>query len=49
MPPARSAATRQTVLEALNAVPMTEANAAQRRVWIAVTLAMCSPEFLIQK
>ena len=44
-----SAATRQTVLEALNAVPMTEANAAQRRVWIAVTLAMCSPEFLIQK
>ncbi|MCH2240865.1 MAG: DUF1800 domain-containing protein [Aquabacterium sp.] len=44
-----SASTRQTIVEAVAAVPMTEANAAQRRVWIAVTLAMCSPEFLIQK
>jgi uncharacterized protein (DUF1800 family) len=44
-----SAATRDTILQAVNAVGLSEANAAKRRVWIAVTLAMASPEFLIQK
>lgn len=44
-----STSTRQTILDAVNAVGMSEANAAKRRVWIAVTLAMASPEYLIQK
>ncbi|MFZ5519665.1 MAG: DUF1800 domain-containing protein [Pseudomonadota bacterium] len=44
-----STSTRDTILGAVNAVPMTEADAAKRRVWIAVTLAMACPEYLIQK
>ena len=41
-----SAATRQTVLDAVNAVPSTQA---ARRVHTAVALTMISPEFIVQK
>jgi uncharacterized protein (DUF1800 family) len=41
-----SAATRQTILEAVNAVP---ASQAARRVHTAVALTMISPEFIVQK
>ena len=41
-----SAATRQTILDAVNAVPSTQA---ARRVHTAVALTMISPEFIVQK
>lgn len=41
-----TAATRQTILDAVNAVPATQA---ARRVHTAVALTMISPEFIVQK
>jgi uncharacterized protein (DUF1800 family) len=41
-----SAATRQTIIDAVQTVPATEA---RRRVHMAVTLTMVSPDFIVQK
>jgi uncharacterized protein (DUF1800 family) len=44
-----SAATVTSIRDAVNAIPITAANARQNRTYLAIYLAMTSPEYLVQK
>ncbi len=44
-----SAATVTSIRDAVNAIPITATNARQNRTYLAIYLAMTSPEYLVQK
>jgi uncharacterized protein (DUF1800 family) len=46
---ALSSATVASIRDAVNAVPITAANARANRTWLAIYLVMISPEYLVQK
>ena len=47
-----STTSQNLIADAVNAVPLPsgdQTGALRQRVWIAVTLALCAPEFIVQK